>query len=343
MSHYTIDEQVTQLQIRAPHLVVLGAGASRHAFPNGDAYGRSLPVMSDFVETLGLNEALRDHGFDPSAEDFNFEALFSDLDESGENEELLRHLESTIRRYFSALELPETPTLYDYLLLGLKESDVIATFNWDPLLWKAANRNWQEVPLPRLLFLHGNVAIGLCNACRIKGTVSDSCRKCGQRFEPSKLLYPVKHKDYRSSPFIENEWRVLHQALEKAYVLTVFGYGAPDTDAAAVELLKSSWARSKIKDLAEVEMINVEPEETLRRKWADFIVRSHYRVNDDFYTSLVALFPRRSCDAIWNSSEQLRKLDRNPAPRPASFSELWDWHRRFIAVETQRSEAPRAG
>lgn len=333
--HYTIEQQVKEVEIRAPHLVVLGAGASRHAFPCGDAKGRRLPVMSDFVEVLGLGDSLRDHGVDVAAEDFNFEAFLSDLHESGENGGLLRHLESRIIEYFSALKLPETPTLYDYLLLGLRETDVVATFNWDPFLWKAANRNQHKIRPPHLLFLHGNVAVGLCQACKVKGDVSDSCHRCGKSFEPSRVLYPVKNKDYRSSPFIENEWRVLQQALEKAYVLTIFGYGAPDTDAAAVELLRSSWVRSRITELAEVEIIDVQPENTLRRKWADFIVRSHYRVNDDFYTSLIAQFPRRSSDAIWNQSMNLRILDRNPAPRRASFVELWNWHGRFVAAESQ--------
>ena len=39
--------------------------------------------------------------------------------------------------YFSSLALPEHPSIYDYLVLGLRPKDVIATFNWDPFLMLA--------------------------------------------------------------------------------------------------------------------------------------------------------------------------------------------------------------
>lgn len=34
------------------HIVLLGAGASRAAFPNGEGTGKHLPLMSDFAKTL---------------------------------------------------------------------------------------------------------------------------------------------------------------------------------------------------------------------------------------------------------------------------------------------------
>lgn len=37
-----------------PHVVLLGAGASRAAFPNGDRSGKSIPLMNDLVDVLGL-------------------------------------------------------------------------------------------------------------------------------------------------------------------------------------------------------------------------------------------------------------------------------------------------
>ena len=42
-----------------PHLVILGAGASKDAMPNGDARGKSLPVMKEFISKMGLTEYIR--------------------------------------------------------------------------------------------------------------------------------------------------------------------------------------------------------------------------------------------------------------------------------------------
>jgi hypothetical protein len=39
------------------------------------------------------------------------------------------------------LKLPEEATIYDYLVLSLRSPDIIATFNWDPFLYQAFERN----------------------------------------------------------------------------------------------------------------------------------------------------------------------------------------------------------
>ncbi|MFW6223076.1 MAG: hypothetical protein ACOC3T_05645 [Bacteroidota bacterium] len=35
-----------------PHVVILGAGASAAAFPQGDANGKKLPVMNDLADIV---------------------------------------------------------------------------------------------------------------------------------------------------------------------------------------------------------------------------------------------------------------------------------------------------
>lgn len=46
-----------------PHLVLLGAGASLAAFPNGDKNGLKLPLMNNFVETVeGLSDCFDKNG-----------------------------------------------------------------------------------------------------------------------------------------------------------------------------------------------------------------------------------------------------------------------------------------
>jgi hypothetical protein len=59
------------------HVVLLGAGASRAAFPKGDALGKTLPVMNDLIDILGLSEFLQKH--DIKSKGKNFENIYSDI------------------------------------------------------------------------------------------------------------------------------------------------------------------------------------------------------------------------------------------------------------------------
>src|SRR6187399_1975436 len=60
----------------SPHVVILGAGASRACCPKGDSNGNKLPLMSDFVETLQLKAIIEKAGENPRD---NFEVIFSRL------------------------------------------------------------------------------------------------------------------------------------------------------------------------------------------------------------------------------------------------------------------------
>jgi len=88
--------------------------------------------MASLAETIELLDVLEDYGLADRAQDF--EGLYSDLCSSGESPELKEILEARVRRYFSALEVPDEVTIYDRLVLSLRQKDVITTFNWDPLL-----------------------------------------------------------------------------------------------------------------------------------------------------------------------------------------------------------------
>ncbi len=119
-------EEISNAGMARPHVVILGAGASVAAFPQGDKNGKRLPVMANFIEVLGLTRDLHRLGVD--FEGRGFEELYSDLDAAG-NEKAITLIEDTVRRYFSDLELPDVPTIYDHLVLSLRPKDVIATFN----------------------------------------------------------------------------------------------------------------------------------------------------------------------------------------------------------------------
>lgn len=138
---------------RRRNVVILGAGASLAAMPEGDANQRRLPLMADLIDTLKLRSVFDRAGLDTAE---NFEAAVESLHGRPEGPELVSEIEAKLTAYFSALQLPLQTTLYDRLVLSLRACDTVVTFNWDPLLWDAYLRNRGSAGMPRMLFLHGN-------------------------------------------------------------------------------------------------------------------------------------------------------------------------------------------
>ncbi len=233
--------------IHSPHVVILGAGASRAACPNGDANGRLVPLQADLVDCLDLRTTLGEAGISDVTD---FEKAYDDLASSGRNPSLVEDVQNRVLEYFEGLDLPEQVTLYDYLVLSLREKDLIATFNWDPFLIQAYIRNRPFARLPRLVFLHGNVLAAACVKDRVKDFFGQKCSRCGEPMSRPRLLYPVRHKNYKSDPFIANEWLELEASLEDSYMLTIFGYAAPSTDVEAVGLMRQGWAANPTFELA---------------------------------------------------------------------------------------------
>lgn len=70
----------------------------------------------------------------------NLEDIYSALSESREYDSIRIELENRIYDYFNKFEIPDTPTINNFLILSLTKKDLIATFNWDPLLMQAYQR-----------------------------------------------------------------------------------------------------------------------------------------------------------------------------------------------------------
>src|SRR3954469_23007689 len=98
----------------SPHVVILGAGASRACCPKGDRNGHKLPLMNDFVDTLNLNRTIEEAGENPRE---NFEAVYSRLYRANATA-ALEQIRKRTYSYFSQLELPDKLTIYDYLISG---------------------------------------------------------------------------------------------------------------------------------------------------------------------------------------------------------------------------------
>jgi hypothetical protein len=286
--------------------------------------------MMDLVKCLGLNTALRSAGL---PDDGDFEAIYDELATSGNHPALKAEIESRVRSYFEQLQLPESPTLYDYLLLSLRPKDCVATFNWDPFLARAFLRNRETAPLPRILFLHGNVEIAVCPTDRVKGFRGETCSKCGQRLQPTKLLYPVRQKNYKSDPFISAEWQELEASLQQGYMLTIFGYGAPATDVEAVNLMLAGRGENPTFELAQVNIVDIKPEEELKKTWERFLCRTHYGTRTDLWTTWLLRHPRRSCEALAMATLQNDPWRDNPFPKLKSLPHAHAWIAPLVGEE----------
>ena len=285
-----------------PHVVLLGAGASRAAFPSGDGCFRKVPVMNDLLDIVGLKLMVECFDNSVTVSD-NFEDVYSLLKSKSDYGELVKQIEDKVEGYFASLQLPDRATLYDRLLLSLRQNDAIFTFNWDPFLFDAYERNRSAVPLPDIFFLHGNVRIGQCPEHPGSwGRIGYACTECARPFEKVPLLYPINQKGYSNHPYIQQSWNAARALFQSAFVITIFGYGAPESDQDAVELLKSAWLKGGDRKLEHVEIIDIADTSQLYERWKQFTPTCHLHFRSDFDESWIALWPRRSREAIWISS-----------------------------------------
>ncbi len=151
------------------HVVILGAGASIAATRrNAERGGKQLPSMDNLVQVVGLEDIVE--GLPDHLKAANFEELYGKVYNNPESE-AVAEINRRVHAYFSAMKLPDEPTIYDYLILSLKDKDLIATFNWDPFLYQAFCRNHHVAAMPHICFLHGNVAIGYSKKDKTSGPV----------------------------------------------------------------------------------------------------------------------------------------------------------------------------
>jgi len=232
----------------SPHVVLLGAGASTACIPNGDKNGKKTSCMNNFFETTGI--------------DIGYTGLHKNLEDIYQNitdVKMKESLENKIRQYFDTLKIPDEPTIYDVLIISLTKKDLIASFNWDPLLIQACQRCRNITQdLPEIVFLHGNVREWY--AIETDGTMTGCFAQSeypshkayirtasGQRCKPVPLLYPIKNKDYHKDNYIEKAWDIFQDRLRSSFMLTIFGYSGPKSDTEALRRL-NNWFLIKDKN-----------------------------------------------------------------------------------------------
>lgn len=112
------------------------------------------------------------------------------------------------------------------------------------------------------------------------------------------LLYPIQQKDYSKDPYIRRNWDAAKSLFQEAFTVTIFGYGAPDSDRDAYDLLKLAWLSGGSRNFEHIEIIDIAPQSRLADLWSPFTPTHHYRGVTTFEQSWTARWPRRSCESI---------------------------------------------
>lgn len=294
-----------------PHVVILGAGASCAAIPNGDRNGNKISAMNGFLDNLGFSDVINQLKIDTKSK--NLEDIYMELDDKSKTsinyEEAKTNLENRVRKYMMKFELPMSATIYDFLILGLSKNDLIATFNWDPLLVQSITRISRYTSnTPKIAFLHGNVAAGYCKKCNLFGNQGMRCRRCTSNLADLPLLFPVKNKDYRKDLSIRSAWECFADFLHKAPIVTIFGYSAPVSDQSAIDIMKEAWGNVNDRNLEEIEIIDIRNKDEVIASWKDFIFNTHYTYINSFFHSSISKYPKLSVQSIFAQNMECKFL-----------------------------------
>jgi hypothetical protein len=318
------------------HVVILGAGASKAAMPIGDKFGKMIPLMDDLPKILGNTwEALLQKAKPPKG---NFESAFSWMRKTGHFHSQLSNIEMLIKKYFQDLELPDDPTIYDYLVLGLRGKDIIATFNWDPFLIQAHRRNRDIADLPDVRFLHGCVAFRTCTEHDILGGPYEECPECHRHLIEGRLFFPEEDKDYAKDELIYRDWLAVKKKLQKAFHLTIFGYSGPATDYNARNLLLDGWKQTPVRDISHVEIIDINDANVLRELWHEFFPHYHNIIVNNFWDSSIARWPRRTSEWKLSASRYGIPSEYIGPYRSESLFDIQQWFSQLAEAESENEE-----
>jgi hypothetical protein len=177
--------------------------------------------------------------------------------------------------------------------------------------------------------------VGFCERDAMQGYAGTLCQPCGKPLARSRLLYPVAEKDYEADPMIAASWKQLRLDLNDAFMVTVFGYGAPASDKAAISLMQEALGNRMQNQLKLFEIIDIKTREELLETWEPFInnYKYHYKIHQDFYCSYSARHPRRTGEAYIDQYLNGTWICDNSVPRELSFTDLWEWIKPLLEAE----------
>jgi hypothetical protein len=342
---HTKEDRINRVYGGGGHVVILGAGASVAAtLRNPLDNGKKLPLMNNFIEVVGLTELVEDLPKHIKSE--NFELLYSNLYLDDPNSKTIKEIEKRVYNYFKSLQLPNEATIYDYLVLSLRSKDLIATFNWDPFLYQAWVRNYEKGDdRPYIAFLHGNVAIGYSDIDKRSGPAGMYAKATKNYMAPTRLLYPVTKKNYNEDKYIKSQWDMLESFLSDKNVklVTVFGYGAPDTDVEAVNIMDKAWGGGSVRNMEQFEIIDVRNEKEVVKQWSKFIESHHYDYATSFFGSSLASNPRRTSESYFQHITPMTIEEAFSASNPVpdnfkTLKEIRAWFQPLFDAEKRHQE-----
>ena len=282
------------------HLVILGAGSTIAAIPNGDKNGNFSYTLDNLLKDKCFAlfvEKVQANGYPTS----DVEALCNQLYK--EDKPFYDEFESLVRKKYASLELPESFTILDRLVLSLTPDDAIISFNWDDLVVQAYQRMSKYVPekmLPKLAFPHGNAQAVYNNKQYTSKRIV-----AGTSWFDSPLNMPVDEVDYKSDIFINSQWKILDFYVRNAQMITFFGYRGPDSDEQDLQHLDELFAQNEICDKIEIIDKNLESAKQVSKRLERFKKQSNWLYTcGDFYHSTIGKYPRRTLSVLdnWNYS-----------------------------------------
>lgn len=92
------DEEIDDTSMRKPHILLLGAGASRAALPNGDKRGTPVPLLRDVAASLKLEDLFPDDLRAVAQDDF--ESAYSQLYDRVGTTGIIETIDAKVAAYF---------------------------------------------------------------------------------------------------------------------------------------------------------------------------------------------------------------------------------------------------
>lgn len=280
------------------HLVILGAGSTIAAIPNGDKNGIYAYTLNNFLEDPYYADFLA--SLDSKYQYLNIEEMCTKM--YSEDRQLYEAFEVLIRKKYASLELPNEFNLLERLIMSLTADDAIVSFNWDDLIIQAYNRANQYIPealLPKIAFPHGNA-----QACYNKHRYGSCRNRNNAGMIPSPLNMPIDELNYQKDLFIKSQWRILDFYMRYSQMITFFGYRGPVSDIQDLKRMEDSLRPNQI--CGKIEIIDRTREDAMQvaENLNSFIKLTENKADycGSFYESRIAQYPRETLRSLdnWN-------------------------------------------